>query len=71
MNSFPNMHRHFYGVFALAGEHTHKIKKTPQGDIHIIPFNIKGLDLVIGVAEKITDRSLLFTYDSIREEILE
>jgi solute carrier family 12 sodium/potassium/chloride transporter 2 len=46
------------------------IEKGPQGDIHIIPFSIKGLDLMIEIAEKITDRSLLFTYDPIREEIL-
>lgn len=47
------------------------IKKAPQGDIHIVPFSIKGFDLMIEVAEKISDRSLLFTYDSIREEVLD
>jgi amino acid transporter len=47
------------------------INKAPQGDIHIVPFSTKGFNFMIEVTEKISDRSLLFTYDSMREEILD
>ncbi|WP_455368636.1 amino acid permease [[Eubacterium] cellulosolvens] len=57
-------------IHTTLGSTVESIEKAPQGDIHIIPFSIKGFDLMIEIAEKITDRSLLFTYDSIREEIL-
>ncbi len=56
-------------VDAVIGDFNEILSKTPEGDIHVFPFEKKDIDAVYKIAE-MKNRSNLFILDSTRESVL-